>query len=843
MLLSSAGAGGTLVEGNYIGTNVAGTAALANGGGGISVLISSPNNTIGGTGAGAGNLISGNIGDGIWLESSGNRVQGNLIGTDAAGARPLGNTDGVHVTGGNNTIGGTTPGARNLLSGNAESGVYVSAGNGDLIQGNFIGTDITGTATVGTQQFGLTLAGGVTLGGTVTGAGNVISGNSADGVELTGVNGTSVGLIVQGNYIGTDVTGTRALGNARNGVYIAASTSDVIGGTSPGARNIISGNGNSGVLIDNDYNLVEGNYVGTDVTGTVALGNHSHGVAIGFGIDNAVGGTAVEARNVIAGNQGDGVQIISANTTGNVVEGNFIGTDATGSRGLGNGSNGVEINLSTNNTVGGTAPGAGNLLSGNTGYGVALAGAGNRVEGNLIGTDFTGTLALGNGSFGTGGVFLGAWNNTVGGTSAGARNVISGNSFYGILVNTSSGNLMQGNFIGTDITGTQPLGNGGIGVFLGAVGENTIGGATPGAGNVISANQLDGIGITGNANVVQGNFIGTDVTGRASLGNGQRGVYLDRAALNTIGGTAPGAGNLISGNASDGLQLRGSGNNLIQGNRIGTDSAGTGALPNGGSGIVLFNAIFQASGNTIGGTTAGAANVIAFDAVDGVRISGGTGNAIRRNAIFGHDTGLGIELVNGGNNGQAYPELTSAVSDATSTTVEGTLTSTPSTTFTVEFFADTVCNPSGYGEGERFLGATTVTTDAAGQGAFTFTVAIPVDPGQFVAATATDPAGNTSQFSACAEVSAAAAPIALAAVPPARASAGLVGPDASVSTFATDHAIAVNSEPARSPGGPGSAGAPSAPEPRSVSAASTLADSAVGPGDADLFFQSFSLDW
>ncbi len=187
----------------------------------------------------------------------------------------------------------------------------------------------------------------------------------------------------------------------------------------------------------------------------------------------------------------------------------------------------------------------------------------------------------------------------------------------------------------------------------------------------------------------------------------------------------------------------------MQGNRIGTDVSGALPLGNGYAGVEFFGS----SDNMIGGTVAGAGNTIAFNGNSGVIVGDfSTGNAILGNAIFGHDNGLGIFLF-GGNHGQEFPTITAVSSGGGLTTIEGTLTSTPSTTFHLEFFVDSVCNYNGYGEGERFLASFPLTTDADGNAAFTFTVAVAVDPGRFITATATDPGNNTSEFSACAEVS------------------------------------------------------------------------------------------
>jgi hypothetical protein len=302
--------------------------------------------------------------------------------------------------------------------------------------------------------------------------------------------------------------------------------------------------------------------------------------------------------------------------------------------------------------------------------------------------------------------------------------------------------VAQGNYIGTDVTGTAALGNY-DGVEAGS--NNIVGGITPGAGNLIAAN---GIGVyCGTGDVVQGNYIGTNVTGSAALGNteGVRSAGSD----NLIGGAQAGAGNLISGNGTGVRVVSISGGrpqrNLVQGNLIGTDATGTRALGNAGNGVIVSDV--SSSNNTIGGTSPGAGNTIAFNGGDGVLVDTGTGNAILGNAIYANGN-LGIELVRGGNHDQAAPVLTSATTDGTSTTtITGTLTSTPTTTFTLEFFAD---DPSGVGQ--RFLGSVQVTTDADGHASFTVTFAIAVDPGTMITATATDSANDTSLFSAGVQV-------------------------------------------------------------------------------------------
>jgi titin len=709
--------GSDVIAGNYLGTDVTGTAASANGGNGVSISAGSANNTIGGTAAGAGNLVAANAGSGVSISggSGGNLVQGNRIGTDVSGTQALANQNGVALFSGaiGNTIGGTLPGARNVLSGNRGYGLDLigsgTAGNG--VRGNFIGTDAAGTAALPNGDRGVIIQNGAadnTVGGAAGGAGNLISGNTGRGVDIFG--GGTTGNQVLGNYIGTTVDGTAALPNSDDGVAIDfGATADIIGGTAGGAGNLISGNTNNGIEIFGNgaaNNQVLGNLIGTDVTGTQALGNGRYGLAISdMAMNNTIGGTASGARNIISANNFCGI-ILATGAASNVVQGNYIGTDLTGTQALGNGSAGyVAVAVvdagTSNNLIGGTVPGAGNLISGNPYNALRItAGASNTlVQGNSIGTDVTGTLALANGS--------------AGGTS-GAVLIDSG------AINT------------------------------------TIGGTVPGAGNVISGNAVNGIHVEFSgtiATVVQGNFIGTDVSGTSALPNMGDGVLIsDGASGNLIGGTIPGAGNVISGNLQDGIHFaNGATANTVQGNRIGTDVSGTLALGNGLNGVHFED---TSDNNAVGGTQPEAANTIAYNGNDGVLVDTATGdailgNAILGNAILGHSAGLGIELLNGGNNSQAAPVLTAVTTGGGTTTVTGVLLGAPDTAFTLEFFADTVCNPSGFGEGESLLGDLTVTTDADGNASFTFTCAA-VPSGQFVAATATDPAGNTSAFSACA---------------------------------------------------------------------------------------------
>ena len=232
--------------------------------------------------------------DGVLVAGNDDVVAGCYLGTDVTGTVSLANLRGVEVTGSANTIGGTTAGARNLISGdhvNVEASVgALLEGNGNLVEGDFIGTDLTGAHVLAKFKTGAGYSNAVgvkdmgtanTIGSTAPGAGNVISSNLY-GIELWG----STGSLVEGNLIGTDVTGTHPIPNDI-GVWIVrghnpapVGGNNIIGGTAANARNIISGNLGQGIYMNTEgdaCNVIDGNYIGTDITGTLALGNAGRG--------------------------------------------------------------------------------------------------------------------------------------------------------------------------------------------------------------------------------------------------------------------------------------------------------------------------------------------------------------------------------------------------------------------------------------------------------------------------------------------------------------------------------------------------------------------------------------
>jgi uncharacterized repeat protein (TIGR01451 family) len=567
------------------------------------------------------------------------------------------------------------------------------------------------------------------------------------------------GNVFEGNFIGTDTTGTIARPNTGHGVSMT-SANNRVGGAAASARNLISGNQGSGVIITGGSgNLVQGNFVGTDTSGTLAVPNLGiqSGIFINTSSGNTIGGQAAGEGNLVSGNQTHAVTVVGATSGYNVIQGNLIGTTLTGMNKLANGGIGIDIVSAVKTIIGGPGP-ARNVISGNgTGIQIRTGAAGNVVAGNYIGTDVLGTGAIGNGL----GISIrdGARANGIGGIPMN-RNIISGNTGDAVSVQDAgtSGNFIAGNYIGTDVSGNADLGNGSHGVLIFNAGANTVGGTAAGAGNVISAN-LFGMSVHGTSGtIIQGNIFGLNAAGTADLGNDTHGVHVSTNATGTIvGGAEPGAGNVVSGNLHGFILADGSSGTQVLGNYIGTDASGSGLFPNDGPGITIVNS----SDNIIGGTEPGARNVIAANRGPGVEvIAPALGNTIVGNRLFSNG-GLGIDLGSdgittndagdgdtGANNLQNFPVLT--LSPSGSGVLDVTLNSTPRTPFVVHFYTtEGSCDPGGPGQGAAFIGSTNVTTDDSGNASFTFTG----PAGASVTATATnDATGDTSEFSPCVRV-------------------------------------------------------------------------------------------
>jgi hypothetical protein len=584
------------------------------------------------------------------------------------------------------------------------------------VEGCYIGVTASGDAAA-PNDLGIVINSSdhLVIGGTTAAQRNVISGNGRDGIWIgpsgTGSSPGSFSVSVQGNFIGTDATGTRSLGNGGVGVRtdgnptIGLSNIDV-GGTAPGAGNVISGNRFGGVgLVNVVSGTVRGNRIGTDVSGRLALGNGGAGVLIAGkqGYHVAVGGASVPARNVISANTGPGVSVSNEDAT---VQGNFIGTDATGSADLGNGGDGVKLVQAVSFVQG-------NLISGNGGDGLHAEGVppGGYVLGNFIGTDARGAAALGNDGDGVDLLDSGS------GFPVGTLMAVSPPPPPVLNPASDGGNLISG--------------NGGHGVRLA--------GTNP--------RSPSGLLIT--------DYIGTDAAGAVALGNAGSGVYVASGRFEV-------RANLVSGNRGDAITVARpafgtffEASSLIDANWIGT-TAGGGPLGNGANGIAVLGSDF---------VSVGRGNAVAYNGGAGVWVTGATADHVEvfDNLIFSNTLGpidLGGDGVTPNDPGDAdagpnrllnFPVITEvgAVPQTTlpvRSVVRFTLSAEPSRPYWVEFVA---APASGAGP-VRPIGGVSVQTDAAGNVAAVASLA-PVAAGERVSATATEsstPAGITSEYSA-----------------------------------------------------------------------------------------------
>lgn len=591
----------------------------------------------------------------------------------------------------------------------------------------------------------------------VSGGGSTVRGFNIrnfgfNGVEVDVLNGN----VIEGNII---------TANGEKGIDINSSNNR-IGGTTAATRNVISGNGDIGLDLSNGGtgNVVVGNYIGTDITGAIAQPNISYGLRIVDSSSNTVGGRTAAERNVISGNNADGIRITGLSSN-NAIEGNYIGINAAGTAALQNRDNGITI-FSPNNRVGAAAAGAGNVISGNRVDGVRVSGVtatGVVIQGNFIGTNPAGTAAIGNGeigTLGTGGVkVVSAVGVQIGGTDPLARNIIAGNFADGVRVEGlgANGTIIEGNHIGTNAAGTAALGNEGDGVQA-MIGAHLIGGTAAGAGNLISGNIDDGIELQTTSAVgstIQGNRIGTDVSGLTGIANRSDGIELQASQSNQIGGTTAAARNIISGNLSDGIEvltdLTGPAlGNVVQNNYIGVNAAAA-PLGNAGHGLHL-----KCGGNAIYGGSEAGKNIIAHNGLTGIFLVTSVNNDFSHNSIYNNGSlGIDIDVPGispndpldadaGPNLIQNFPVILSAESGGGVTSLHLNLDSAPSTTYRIDIYSNDAADLSGAGEGKTWLARVTTTTDAAGHAEFY--ASVPGATGQILTATAMDPTNNTSEF-------------------------------------------------------------------------------------------------
>ena len=776
----------------------------------------------------------------------------------------------INVPGGSATI-------RHLVVDNFNRDGILLQGGSTTVTGSYIGLEPDGDTLAGNNISSTGLHGGIrvesagnTIGGIAAADRNVISGNTLAGVVINGV--AASGNQVLGNYIGLDAGGTLDRGNISDGegIEIEDANSNSIGGTSAGARNIISGNASDGIEIDgSDLNIIQGNYIGTDYTGTVAIPNDRDGIDINVNganesMGNVIGGTAVGAGNLIRGNTLNGVEVRDASTINNPILGNliyengqlgidlepvgvtanngatgalpnigmdypvltaaalslttlrvegYVGTSALKVAGvhtievfktLDDGDSNGEVELGDGRNVGHgegsdyidrctsvadgtfvcdlTVPGSITLASGDFVTATATDPAGNTSEfgANLIVTPNTCPVVTNTADAGGGALRACIdYANVNPGTTISfniansdpAYITSGGNSWWrispgGALPNiTAAGTIIDGttqaanygsdtNSLGPEIEieGTS-AGNNRDGLII-------TGGSTTVRHLVINRYTSDGIQFTAaGGNVVETCYIGLDPTGTSVLANADAGILISATSpSNTVGGV--GVGNVISGNGASGINIAGD-DNIVQGNLIGTDPSGTSGLGNTDHGVLLTAAV----GSTIGGQGAGEDNIIAFNGLDGVFVTGGGAaqNLISGNSIFSNG-GLGIDLAPNGlsSGGKVAPVFVSVAGSGVNPVV--TLTTDPGDI--IEFFRVTntaapAVTPDATGSGEGFLYLGACLDDGACSGPYMISAAdgdsaagtvsatlsaagLPV--GDTVTATATDALNETSQF-------------------------------------------------------------------------------------------------
>jgi hypothetical protein len=702
----STGTGATnlTIVGNFIGTDPTGTTSLANGGDGI--FLATSNNFVGGPVAADANVLSGNTGSGVLVFQAGateNIIEGNYIGSNAADTAALGNgEDGVTISDGasDNLVGGTGSGDGNVITGNAADGVFMNVDSGapypvnNTIVGNSmylntgLGIQLTGYVYNGNnpnlQNNPLLTAavyqnGVLTLDGFFEGSGSgtlqldLYESNTLDPsglvegkIYLGGVtieNGT--GLVSLGSI---DITGAFSANQLISATLTNPSgeTSEIsnpVEVTTPATNAnplVVTTTNDSGagslraaILFANANPLANGvpNVISFDIPGagvqvitpltplpeitapvtidgytqtgatqnTLAVGDNAN-ILIQISAADLADSASVDVLALNASNSLiEGLEIdgfsgaalggetlgnaihIMANNTNDVIAGNFlIGGEPSGLTYAGFGQYGVFVDSASGILIGGTTPGARNVISQND-TGIFISGAnatGDVIQGNYIGTTISGGAQT---IFQGAGIDIeGSGGDTVGGTAAGAGNLVAENN-NAMTLNPSGavGELVEGNDIATNAAGTAPMPLG-TGIVLTGP-NNTIGGTAPGAGNIIDSGlTIEGLNALGasdsGGNTIQGNTI----TG-TSLGT--YALAIVNSANNLVGGTTPAARNVL-----DAISITdaGSVNNTIQGNYIGINAAGTAALPFDG-GILIFNA----GANLIGGTAAGAGNVIA----------------------------------------------------------------------------------------------------------------------------------------------------------------------------------------------------------------------------------------
>lgn len=594
------------VYGNYIGLGADGMTPLPNSVG-VQVL-NGRENLIGGSVPGRGNRFGVSDYYQVFINSTysgqcySNFVQGNWMGITTGNTLLAGGQTGIYILqSSNNLIGGVTSTARNVIGG-AGNGISISGYSSQYnrVIGNLIGCGTNGERfTLSNYGVEINDAPRNQIGGVYSNEGNTISGTQYAGAAIRRTG--SYHNVVSGNRIGTDATATFIVSNRYNGVALTEGAfSNVVGGTDFTGANVIAGNGSAGVSISDPAthaNEVRYNYIGMS-TAFVPLTNSGSGVVTSHASTNYIGPANYVGNN----NGGAGIQITGTNGAGNVIFANVVGLDGAGNRRPN--VNGIDVADARDTQVGLPVLFGGNVIGGSNSDGVRVRGLAwnTKVQGNYIGTDVSGTVATTN----TGsGVNDSAYHTQIGGPGLG--NLISGNALNGVTIGGGEGAVVQGNYIGVNVSGTGPLSNRQYGVYVNNA-TNVVIGGTGTARNVISASRLTGLVVDGaSSNVlVVGNYIGLNATGTAPIPNGTAGVLVD-AHDTTIGGTGE-LGNVVSGNLNFGIEVATGRQVRIIGNTVGLAADGVTPVPNSSGGLRLRGG---ARGVVVGGTNALEANVIA----------------------------------------------------------------------------------------------------------------------------------------------------------------------------------------------------------------------------------------
>jgi hypothetical protein len=802
------------VKNNYIGTNTAGNAIIPNSQDGLFMTYTG--------GLASNNLISGNGMSGIRANPPINtslpfEISENFIGTDASGNVDLGNTgDGITLeyNGTPHIDMKTSDILSNVISGNNGDAIRIfgdiifgnNAANSSGSKSNAMPQNTTFFASIARQTQGSSKS-------NLSSKDNVLPRNTTFfancGRQSTNLSQQSTpGNIPTGNFIGTNAAGTAALPNGGNGVNLQNVPALVEG-------NLISANGLSGINAKPPIGTslpfeISDNYIGTDVTGSVDLGNTSDGITLEYNGTLAVDAQSTEIlSNVISGNNGDGVK-----STGNIT---FVNNAANSSGSKSNampqamvflpsihrqtqGNSKSNVTNKSNVLPRTTSflPSIGRQTQSNSKSNVTIKSnvlprnmaffssisrqttnlgqqstPGNIPTGNFIGTNAAGTAALPNAGNGV---------NLQNVPALVEGNLISANGMSGINakppIGTSLPFEISDNYIGTDVTGNVDLGNTGDGITLEYNGTAHIDAKTSDIlSNVISGNNGDGVRIFGN--------ITFDNNAANSSGSKSNAMPRTTSFFAAIGRQTQGSSKSNVSNKSNvmprnttffaniGLQTmpgqQMTTGNLPLGNRIGTNAAGTSALGNAGHGISITNIPSK-----VGGETFDDGNIIAHNGGNGVNIANigdqtvRPGSQVLNNLIYSN-AGLGIDLGGdgvtlndlgdadtGANNLQNYPVVTSASSNGSQTSVSGTINTTPNTDLTIQFYAtlsstNAAALPIGGGGGP--IGMLNVTSNASGNASFNATFPVGVPAGRLVSATATTDEtnvgneNNTSEFS------------------------------------------------------------------------------------------------